>query len=703
MSKKLKYHIRFFPILAIIFILVALILVLSSCSLLSSNGHNTIVDGHNTIVDEPYFGTWHNALWTDVIKIDSESIDINGDSYRYTKTEHLLSIDSENLTFRFFEKDSVMCLMTYITWSTGSIPTREGYFDSTVTMMLNSTTISYAILFHSDGTYQFVSYLYNSKSHSGTYTLHNGVLILNGRFNINNAPTKEYYYVADNLLTYMSVFLKDESAFVVASSPSKNESRSEEHQHTIVTDPAIEPTCTTPGKTEGSHCSVCGEVIVAQRELPTSPSSHSYGEWIVQQSATCMNDGMQYRYCVDCNTIDRQTLKATGHNGDWKVIKQPSCTAPGKRETTCAICGILVAEAIAPLGHDYGEWETTIQPTCGVGQQERYCARCDAKENKCLPSQIRMTHTYNANDVCTTCGEHRATIGLQYRINDNTASISGYDGSDSVIYIPAEYAGAMVTRIDEEAFYQNTSIVSITLPDSIISIENHAFFYCSGLTSITIPNGVTSIETLAFYNCSKLTSITIPDSVTSIGDYAFCGCSGLTSVTILAGVTSIGNYTFDGCSRLTSITIPESVTSIGENAFYNCSKLTSITIPDSVTSIGNYAFCGCNGLTSVTFAEGSQLPSIEVSAFVNCTGLTGITIPEGVTSIGDYAFCGCSGLTSVTIPASVTSIGAYAFKGCYRLEPINYQGTTDQWTAISIDENLGGRITIHCTDGDIKN
>ena len=88
---------------------------------------------------------------------------------------------------------------------------------------------------------------------------------------------------------------------------------------------------------------------------------------------------------------------------------------------------------------------------------------------------------------------------------------------------------------------------------------------------------VTSIEEEAFYDCSSLTSMVIPDGVTSIGESAFKYCSSLTSIVIPDGVTSIGKWAFDGCSSLTSIVIPDSVTSIGEWAFSDCSSLTSIT------------------------------------------------------------------------------------------------------------------------------
>ncbi len=105
----------------------------------------------------------------------------------------------------------------------------------------------------------------------------------------------------------------------------------------------------------------------------------------------------------------------------------------------------------------------------------------------------------------------------------------------------------------------------------------------------------------AFSGCSSLTSITIPDSVTSIDYYAFEGCRSLTSITIPDSVTSIGGWAFEGCRGLTSVTIPDSVTSIGGWAFSYCSSLTSITIPDGVTSIGYSAFYGCNDLKTVYY------------------------------------------------------------------------------------------------------
>ena len=167
---------------------------------------------------------------------------------------------------------------------------------------------------------------------------------------------------------------------------------------------------------------------------------------------------------------------------------------------------------------------------------------------------------------------------------------------------------------------------------------------------------VVAIGWTAFKDCSGLTSVTIPNSVTSIDSWAFSGCSGLTSVTFPDGVTTIGYSAFKGCSDLTEVTIPNSVTYIESEAFYDCEVLTKINILD-IASWCNIEF-GANPFT------------MPHHFYINGEEVKHLVIPDGVTSIARWTFQGCIGFTEVTIPNSVTSIGDNAFSNCRGLTKV---------------------------------
>ena len=156
--------------------------------------------------------------------------------------------------------------------------------------------------------------------------------------------------------------------------------------------------------------------------------------------------------------------------------------------------------------------------------------------------------------------------------------------------------------------------------------------------------------------------------------------------------------------------IPDSVTSIGQFAFFGCSNLTSVTIGDSVTTIGSYAFYECMGLTSITVAE----ENTKYHAVGNCLiatanktlalGCKNSVIPTdgSVTTIGNYAFSYCYNFTRITIPDSVTTIGNYAFDSCHNLKSITFEGTVEQWNAITVGTHWREDVpatSVICSDG----
>lgn len=151
--------------------------------------------------------------------------------------------------------------------------------------------------------------------------------------------------------------------------------------------------------------------------------------------------------------------------------------------------------------------------------------------------------------------------------------------------------------------YKVTSSAPLTI--AVTYTPNNSYGYSGTIRIPDLVNyhdfsySVTGIGVCAFEDCNDLISITIPNSVISIETNAFSGCSELKNITIGSSVKSIGDYAFNRCTSMTSITIPSSVTSIGGDAFSNCTGLASISIPSSVTRIGDSAFFMCYNLTTM--------------------------------------------------------------------------------------------------------
>jgi len=243
----------------------------------------------------------------------------------------------------------------------------------------------------------------------------------------------------------------------------------------------------------------------------------------------------------------------------------------------------------------------------------------------------------------------------KYKVVGNEAEICKYTGSASDVVIPGTLQGYPVTRIGSGAFSWNSTLDSITVPNSVRSIGNEAFSNCRNLTSVNLPLGLSSIGGWAF-ELTGLTSISIPESLTSMGSLPFFGCP-LNNITVdqyNSSYTSIDGVLYNKArttlmlcpSGITSINIPSGVKSIANYAFYNCSGLGNINLPSTVTSIGSSAFLDCSGLTSITIPSG--VSGIYQGVFGSCTGLNSITFKSDKTTIYD---------STSTIPASATIIG----------------------------------------------
>ena len=378
------------------------------------------------------------------------------------------------------------------------------------------------------------------------------------------------------------------------------------------------------------------------------------------------------------------------HNYAENIVT-PTCENQGYTTFTCECGDIYVGNYVSALGHTEVV-DAAVPATCTITglTKGKHCSRC----NEVIVAQqtvAMVDHDY-VNYICMDCGSTGYSQGLKYTL--------GYDGDYYIVTgigtykgrnlsIPAEHNGLPVKGIASNAFEDQTQLVSITIPETIIDFGSYTFNGCTNVTTLyynaihanpmgdsgssykvfgglghdtagvtvyigpnveKIPARMLSIFMSGInVESNNITSIVFDEhsKCTEIGLGAFDECALLVEISLPNSVTSIGDWAFYGCSSLANVTIPDGVTSIGDRAFYGCSSLANVTIPDCVISIGEYAFRGCTSLVSVIIGNG--VTSIGNSAFSGCTSLTGVTIPDSVTSIGSSPFRDCTSLTSIDV------------------------------------------------------
>ncbi len=170
--------------------------------------------------------------------------------------------------------------------------------------------------------------------------------------------------------------------------------------HTEETIPATAPTCTQTGLTEGKKCSVCNEILVAQKEVPVT--AHTYDAGVVT-APTCTAKGYTTYTCTVCkNTYTDNETAMIAHDYVETVIKTATCTAEGEKSFTCSMCNDTKAEKIPATGHTFDKGVVTT-PTCTAQGYTTYkCVNCDYSEKR--DSKNALGHNYGTDGKCTRCG-----------------------------------------------------------------------------------------------------------------------------------------------------------------------------------------------------------------------------------------------------------------------------------------------------------
>ena len=302
--------------------------------------------------------------------------------------------------------------------------------------------------------------------------------------------------------------------------------------HKVVKDAAVAATCETVGKTEGSHCSVCGTVLKSQ--TTTAALGHSWDSGKVTKAATCTTAGTKTYTCTRCKKTRTETIAATGH----KVVKDAAvaatCETTGKTEGShCSVCGtVLKAQTTtAALGHDYGEWKTIKAATyTEPGQAERVCRRnASHKEYRQLPILEKAKIALSACSI---------------QLSEQTYV---YDGIEKTPTVTITYNEKTLTEGKDYQVYLADNVNPGTAKITVIAKTDSDY---TGTATITfeirkaLPENATVIEPGAFSNCTNLVNLNIKENVTEIGDNAFADSKNLQNIYFYGNSPKLGNNIF---------------------------------------------------------------------------------------------------------------------------------------------------------------
>ena len=471
-----------------------------------------------------------------------------------------------------------------------------------------------------------------------------------------------------------------------------------DHVHDVQIRPAVEATCTTVGKTEGSYCAKCEMTLVSQESIPMN---HAF-----------VNGECKYCHTTDAPSIglaitdygDEYSIAGIGDCPDEKVVIP--MVRNGKPVTSIDyeafknndnITEVVIPVSIKSIPQNAFEGCDNLRKVTINGSLERIENRafwqCASLEEVIINGSVESIGG-GAFYGCTSLKE----INIPKGINSIDGSVK-YDYDDygafegctglTKVTIGDESSDIKIT-IGDRAFFECYELEDVILGNGVTYIGSFAFMY-SGVKNLTLGSGLINIAGGAFYGCDNLIEIVIPETVKSISDRdyistgyatgnyygAFGECDSLKKVTINGSLERIGTMAFWKCASLEEVIINGSVESIGGGAFYGCTSLKEINLPKGINSIDgsveyNYddygVFEGCTGLTKVTVGDESSDIKITIGdrAFYECYKLEEVTLGNGVTEIGAFAFM-YTGVKTVTLGDNLEAIAGGAFYGCSEL------------------------------------
>lgn len=238
-----------------------------------------------------------------------------------------------------------------------------------------------------------------------------------------------------------------------------------------------------------------------------------------------------------------------------------------------------------------------------------------------------------------------------------------------------------INKILDEAFFKDTQIETVYLPNKLRAIGQRAFLGCKKLTTINFPESLSAIAVDAFYGCEELGEmITHTDTLGKesyklhyvndwLVDCTIINTKKPQTIIVKENTIATSNYIFKYTQT------PET-----QNVGIKSNNIYEIQLPESLTKIG---FGMCQGLSSLTKINiPNQVKEITAYAFDRCTKITSLILPSEISTIGENAFNGCEINLIYSFPLNLTNYNSCQINFPYGAKSItvsldNYFGTED--------------------------
>lgn len=445
--------------------------------------------------------------------------------------------------------------------------------------------------------------------------------------------------------------------------------------HTPVTDKAVPATCTTTGKTEGSHCSVCNTVIKAQ--TTTNKIAHNYQtDKSTAVAATCKTDGYEGDIrCTMCKALKAKGNKipSTGKEHVYETVTHhATCGQEGYTIKECKLCDhydeASYTKIEAAKDHSWSK-TTTVKPTCTEeGYDYKECTVCETIEKTSFVKAKGHSYSWTETEAptCKKTGSEKGVCSVCQDTITRTKPIT--DHKTKEIHPEGEPCRTIVKC--EDCDFIKSDITKHTLrsvPDSIVpaGCENDgtAFRYCAncdnyGTDTKTYQNKLRygKTETTDFATGHKPTSTnTIQKrTCTQDGIYEYTGvCANGCGTTFSSGTQIILPKTGHSKGDVLTPTCTENVIctnahcdapdNILEAKLGHDNQLSSALYVNDVTTF----FCARCGEATKEDKNGAKIDQLELfnnftdqvkSAYYNTYGINAVSKESIKTSYSKFDF-----------------------------------------------------------------